>query len=117
MEIKYELVLYGMTWAGLDEIEYNTIGEFKISSSNTPGYYIIWWTGNAYTLQEKYTCHAFYTPVIIPEGELVFPAKFMNPMRKILLISRSRWSNTCHGEVKTSCDALHLIDSGQQYNK
>ena len=46
------------------------------------GYYIVKWTGNAYTLQEKYKCHAFNPPVIIPDGELVFPAKFMTPMKK-----------------------------------
>ena len=38
--------------------------------------------GNAYTLQRKYIFHAFNTTVIIPEGELVSPAKFMTPMRK-----------------------------------
>ena len=27
------------------------------------GYYIFRWTGNAYTLQEKYTCHAFDPPI------------------------------------------------------
>ena len=31
---------------------------------------------------EKYTCHAFYPPVIFPEGELVCTAKFMTPIRK-----------------------------------
>ena len=36
----------------------------------------------AYNLQGKYTCHAFDPPVIIPEGEQVYPAKFMTPMRK-----------------------------------
>ena len=82
MKIKYELVLHGMTWASADEIKYNTIDEFQTSDSNTPGYYIVQWIGNAYTLQEIYTCHAFDTPVIIPEGELVFPANFMTPMRK-----------------------------------
>ena len=30
----------------------------------------------------KYTFHAFNPPVIIPEGELVCPYKFMTPMRK-----------------------------------
>ena len=29
-----------------------------------------------------YKCHAFDPPVIIPEGELVCPAKFMTPMIK-----------------------------------
>ena len=47
-----------------------------------PGYYIVKWKGNAYTLQEKYTCHVFDPPVIIPEDELFFPAKFMTPMIK-----------------------------------
>ena len=82
MEIKDELVLNGKTWSASDNIEYNTIGAFQTSNSNTPGYYIVWWTGNAYTLQEKYTCHEFDPPVIIPEGELVCPSKFMTPMRK-----------------------------------
>ena len=41
MKIKYELVLHGMTQAETDEIEYNTIDEFQINDSNTPGYYNI----------------------------------------------------------------------------
>ena len=83
MEIKCKLFLHGMTWAAAYDIEYNTIGTFQTSDSTTPGYYIFIWTGNAYTLQGKYTCHAFDTPVIIPEGDLVCPAKFMTTMRKI----------------------------------
>ena len=50
MNIKYFLVLHGITWAEADDIEYNTMGAFKTSESNTPGYYIVQWTGNAYTL-------------------------------------------------------------------
>ena len=72
MNIKDELVLQGMTQAAADEIEYNTMGAFQNSDCNTHGYYIVKWTGNAYTLQEKYKCHAFDPPVIIPEGGLVF---------------------------------------------
>ena len=83
MKIKYELVLQGMTQAAADGIEYNTMGAFKTSDYNTHGYYIFKWTGNAYTLQEKYKCHAFYPPVIIPEGELFCPANFMTPMIKL----------------------------------
>ena len=82
MEIKYGLVLHGMTWAAADKIEYNTIGAFQTSDSNTPGYYIVQWTGHSYTLQGKYTCHAYNLPVMIPEGELVCPAKFMTTTRK-----------------------------------
>ena len=47
-----------------------------------PVYYIFWWTGNAYNIQGKYTCHAFDPTFIIPEDELVCPDKFMTPMRK-----------------------------------
>ena len=82
MEIKDELVLNSITWEVAYKIEYNTIGEFKKSDSNKPGYYIVWWTVNTYTLQEKYTCHLFNPPFIITEGELFFPANFMTPMRK-----------------------------------
>ena len=71
-----------MTPASSDEIEYNTIGAFQTSNSNTPGYYMFRWAVNAYTLQETYTCHAFYPPVLITEGELFCPAKFMTQMRK-----------------------------------
>ena len=53
MEIKDKLVMNGMTWVEADESEYNTIGAFQISNSNTPGYYIFRWIGNAYTLQEN----------------------------------------------------------------
>ena len=82
MEIIDQLVLNGITWAASDKIVYNTIGEFQIRDSNTPGYYIVRWKVNAYTLQGEYTCHAFYPPVLITEVELFFPAKFMTPMRK-----------------------------------
>ena len=50
MKIKYELVLEGMTQAAADKIEYNTMGAFESSHKNTHGYYIVKWTGNAYTL-------------------------------------------------------------------
>ena len=82
MKIKDELVLQGMTQAAADNIEYNTMGALKTSDKNTHGYYIVTQTGNAYTLQEKYKFHAFNPPVIIPEGELFSPAKFMTPIKK-----------------------------------
>ena len=82
MYIKDKIVLHGMTWEAADDIEWNIIGSFQTSDSNTNGYYIVRWTGNTYTLQGKYTCHAFDPPVINPEGELVFPVKFMTLMRK-----------------------------------
>ena len=69
MKIKDELVLQGMTQAAVDEIEYNTIGAFQTSDCKTHGYSIVKWTGNAYTLQEIYKCHAFDPPVIIAEGD------------------------------------------------
>ena len=50
MYIKYELLLNGTTWSEADQIEYNTIGEFQTRNSKTPGYYIVWWKGNEYTL-------------------------------------------------------------------
>ena len=64
MKIKYELVLNGMTQAEADKIEYNTMNAFKTSNCNTHGYYIFKWTGNAYTQQGTYKCHAFNPPVI-----------------------------------------------------
>ena len=79
MEIRDELFLNGMTWAAADYIENNTIGSFQTSDSNTPVYYIFLCTGNVYSLQEQYTCNALDPPVIITEGELVCPAKFMKP--------------------------------------
>ena len=86
MKIKDELVLQGMTQVAADDIEYNNMVAFQSSDCNTHVYYIVKWTGNAYTLQEKYKCHAFDPPVIITEGELVCPAKFMTPM-----INNSHW--------------------------
>ena len=74
--------LQGMTQAAVDEIEYNKMGEFQTSDYNTHGYNIFKWTGNAYTLQEKYECHAFDPPVIITEGEIFCPVKFMTTMIK-----------------------------------
>ena len=55
MKIKDELALQVMTHAASDDIEYNTMGAFQTSDKNTHGYYIVKWTGNAYTLQEKYS--------------------------------------------------------------
>ena len=81
-EIKNELVLNGMNWSAADDIEYSTIVSFQTSDSNTSGYYNFWWICNAYAVQEKYTCHAFDPPVIIPEVELFCPDKFMTTMRK-----------------------------------
>ena len=83
MKLKDELVLQGMIQEEADEIEYDTICAFKTSDCNTHGNYIVKCTGNAYTLQEIYKCHAFDPPVIIPQGELVCPAKFMTPMIKL----------------------------------
>ena len=82
MKIKYDLFLKGMTQAAADKNEYNTMGELQTGDCNSHGCYIVKWKGNTYTLQEKYKCHAFNPPVIIPEVELVCPAKFMTPMEK-----------------------------------
>ena len=57
MEIQDEIVFSGMTWAAVEDIEYNTIGAFQTNNINMPGYYIVQWTGNAYTLQEQYACN------------------------------------------------------------
>ena len=97
MKIKDELVLQGMTQAAGDEIEYNTMGAFQTSNCNTHGYYIVKWTGNEYNLQGKYKCHAFNPPVIIPEVELVCPAKFMTPMKKppIGITRKTKQSLSC----------------------
>ena len=97
MKIKDKLIMNGMTWSAADNIEYNNIGAFQTSDSNTPGYYIVRWKGNAYTLQEKYTCHVFDPPIIITEGELVCPAKFMTPMRKLSIgiTSQMKHSLSC----------------------
>ena len=54
MKIKDDLVLQGMSQASADEIEYNTMGASQTSDCNIHGHYIVKWTGNAYTLQEKY---------------------------------------------------------------
>ena len=59
------------------------MGAFQTSDCNKHGCYIVKWTGNAYTVQEKYTYYAFDPPIIIPGGELACTAKFMIPMRKI----------------------------------
>ena len=108
MKIKDELVLQGMTQASAEEIKYNTMGAFQTSDCNTHGYYIVKWTGNAYTQQEKYKCHAFNPPVIIPEGELVCPSKFMNPN-----IKTSHWyhdpNKAIHVMVKLKQVVMPLI--------
>ena len=82
MNIKDDLVLHGMTWAAADYIEWNSIGAFQTSDIITPGNYLVLCKGNKYNLPENYTCHEFDPPILITEGELVCPAKFMTPMRK-----------------------------------
>ena len=79
-----------MTQEAAGEIEYNTIGAFHTSDSTTPGYYIVQYQGNAYTLQGKYTCHTFDPPVIFPEGELICPVLFMTPMINLPIGSMSQ---------------------------
>ena len=76
------LVFNSITWAAAYKIENNTIGACQTSDSNTPGYYIFQWTGNAYTLQEQFTCHSFDPTIIIPKGELFFPSKVLTPMSR-----------------------------------
>ena len=70
---------------------------------------------NAYTLQEKHKCHAFDPPVIIPEGELVCPAKFMNPM-----IKTSHWHHKPNEAipvmVKLKQSVIPLIELIQENN-
>ena len=83
------------------------MGAFQTSDKKTHGYYIVKWTGNAYTLQEKYKCHAFDLPVIIPESELVCKAKFMTPMKNI-----SHWYHETNEAIPVmvklkSCYASH----------
>ena len=88
---------------------------FQTRDCNTHGYYIVKCTGNEYTLQGKYKCHAFDPSVIIPGGELVCPAKFMTPMKKT-----SHWY---HGPneaipvmVKLEQVGMHLIEFIQDNN-
>ena len=43
-----------------------------------------------------------------------FPRQFYDTNEENFpLVSQAIWINTCHGEVKTSCDALHWVDSGK----
>ena len=58
MDIKDDLFLDGMTWKAADEFKTIRLVHLKTINSNTPGYYIFRWTGNAYTLQEK--IHVMY---------------------------------------------------------
>ena len=74
MKIKDELVLQGMIQEASDNIAYNTMGAYKTSDCNTHGYYIVKWIDNAYTLQEKYKCHAFNPPVINLTGQTISPS-------------------------------------------
>ena len=83
MDIKDELALTGITWSEVENIEYNTIGEFQTRYSNTTRYFIVQCKSNSYNLKEQYTWHAFDLPVIIPEGELVCTTKLITPTRKI----------------------------------
>ena len=91
------------------------MGEFQTSDCNTHGYYFVKWTGNEYTLQGKYKCHAFDTPVIIPEGKQVCPAKFMTPM-----IKTSHWyhepNEAIRVMVKLKQIVMPLIDLIQEKN-
>ena len=51
IEIKDEIFLNVITWVAADDIEYNEICSPQTSDSNTSGYYIVRWKGNAYTPQ------------------------------------------------------------------
>ena len=91
------------------------MGAFQTSDCNTHGYYIVKWTGNEYTVQEKYKCHAFDPPAIIPEGGLVCPEKFMTQM-----IKTSHWYHDPNKAilvmVKLKQVVMHLIELIQDNN-
>ena len=58
MEIKDELVLNGMALVVADEIEYNTIGTFQTSDSNTPG--IILFDGQVMHITYRNNIHVIH---------------------------------------------------------
>ena len=67
----------------------------------------------------KYICHAFNPPVIIREGELVCPAKFMNPN-----IKTSHWYHEPNTAIpvmvklkKVAMPLIELIQKNNTTNK
>ena len=96
------------------------MGAFQTSDCNTNGYYIVQWTGNAYTLQEKNKCHAFNPPVIIPEGEIVCLAKFITPMKKLPYViepETCKYSSILRGYNKWYITKLNLKKETTNPNK
>ena len=62
---------------------------FQTSDCNTHGYYIVKWTGNAYTLQGKYKCHAFIFPLSPNPGYLTWK----KPNNHVILSNQEHVSN------------------------
>jgi hypothetical protein len=77
-----EMILSGLAYSSAQHVELGEFGAFETKDKTTLGYYIVKWTATPYTLQEQFICDAFNPPIIIPPGEMVCAAKFMNPVSK-----------------------------------
>ena len=77
-----EMILSGLAYSSAQHVELGEFGAFETKDKTTLGYYIVKWTATPYTLQEQFIHDAFNPPIIIPPGEMVCAAKFMNPVSK-----------------------------------
>ena len=63
-----------------EKIKADDVGAFLTEDNKTDGYYLVNWLGTPYTLQEKYVNNDFIPPIVMQAGQIVYKAKYFNPV-------------------------------------
>jgi hypothetical protein len=79
------LVLEGIGVRMAERVQIGGNGAFLTDDPDADGYYIVEWSGPAYTLQEEIILAEFDPPISVPMGELVVAAKYWNPVPRARL--------------------------------
>ena len=64
------------------EIEVDNIGAFTTEDEKTEGYYMVQWCSEPYTAQYDMELMDYKPPTIVPAGELICDAYWLNPVHK-----------------------------------
>ena len=76
------------------EIEVDNIGAFTTEDEKTEGYYMVQWCSEPYTAQYDMELMDYKPPTIVPAGELICDAYWLNPVHNC-----SYWYTASH--IKT----------------
>jgi hypothetical protein len=71
------VALHGLATRMSEKVQHGNYGAFSTEDPHADGYYIVQWTSDPYTLQEDLQLTDYDPPVIIPAGELVCDAKYL----------------------------------------